>query len=825
MNLVFQKRIHIIFLLATLVNCFAFGQTTKITGKVVDAVTREPLPFVAIVFKNTAIGANTDFDGNYTLVTETPGDSIVAAYVGYDKLTKPVKKGVSQIVHFELNQTSTTLQEVIIKPGENPAHALLKKVIERKKSNDREKLKAYEYEVYNKIEFDLNNIPEEFKNKKVFKPFSFIFDNIDSTSPGEKPYLPMFMTETLSKFYYRNNPKHRKEIIKASKISGVENESVSQVMGDMYQNVNIYDNTILVFGKNFISPIHNDALLYYRMYLVDSLYLDNRWCYQIKFSPRRKQELTFYGNMWVHDTTFAIKRIEMRIAEDANINFVNNLNVIQDYVQIDTAWMLRKDRLIIDFRLKDDRIGIYGRKTTSYKDFVVNEPKPNEFYTGENLVLEEGATNRSKEYWSQARHDSLSKNEQKVYAMVDTIQALPAYKTYVDVITIIVSGYKEIGKIDVGPYSSLFSFNSVEGARFRLGFQTNYKFSEKIQFSGYSAYGVRDEEFKYGAGVLGFFSQKPRFMYGLNYKHDVEVLGQSQNAFAQDNFLASLFRRNPLNKLTMVEQYSGHLEYEYMEGLLSRLTLINRTMTPLDTFGFQTRDRGGLKQVDHITTSEIRLFTRFAYGEKYLKSSFSRVSLGTRNPVVQFQYTFGGKNIFNSDYRYDKFVININDRIRPIQLLGYTDYILEYGKIWGELAFPLLELHGGNETYTYDPMAFNMMNYYEFASDQYFHASVFHHFDGLFLNHIPLLRKLKWREVVTGKMVIGSVKTENRRILTFPSTLHALDHGPYYEAGVGIENIFKIFRIDALWRLSYRDQALYPNTSLFGVRGSLQLIF
>ncbi len=827
-------RSYCLFIFLCLVSITAAYSQTKVTGKVVDFDTREPLPFVSIAFKGTTVGTTTDFDGNFQLSTDKSVDSLLASYVGYNRGAKKVRPGQSQILNFELKKFSIGLQEIVIKPGENPAHPILRNVIKNKDRNDKDKLSAYQYEVYNKIEFDLNNISEDFKDKKVFKPFAFVFENIDSTSVGEKPYLPMFISETLSDFYYQRDPKKRKEVIKASKISGVENTSVSEVMGDMYQNVNIYDNSILVFDKSFISPISDNGFFYYRYYLIDSMTIGNKWVYQIQFMPKRKQELTFTGNMWINDTTFAIKRLEMKIAEDANINFVKALNVVQDYKHVDGAWMLAKDRLVIDFEVRKDKMGIYGRKTTSYKDFQINKPKEKEFYDKTpDVSMVEGADQKDMAFWETARHDSLSKNEKKIYAMVDTIQTLPAYKTYVDIITIFVSGYKDLGKFEFGPYYNTYSFNKVEGNRFRVGGRTTNAFSRWYELNGYVAYGTLDKEFKYSGGFRTFITKKPRQIISGNYKKDVEILGQSQNAFTTDNILASLLRRQPLNNMTRLDQYSGSYELEWFEGFNNKISLFNRRLTPLGTFRYEEiTPENTLKVVPSLITTELRLLTRFAWHEKYLKGEFERVSLGTVWPVLQLQYTLGLKGVFKSGFTYHKTSLNVNDRIR-INPIGYTDYIIEVGQVWGKVPYPLMELHGGNETYTYDPFAYNMMNYYEFASDQYASLSVYHHFDGFFLNKIPLMRKLKWREVATFKGLAGSVRNSNVNLFLFPNSLSTLQRGPYYEAGAGIENIFKIFRIDALWRLSYIDKDYVNNyetrtgrkISTFGIRGSLQLSF
>lgn len=825
-----KKLLAVLFLIVQLP---ALAQVTKITGRVFDASTNEPLPFVNIILKGTKAGTTTDFDGNYTISSPVPGDSILVSYIGYLPQSKPVKRNAVQTINIQLQPNVVSLEVVEIRPGENPAHRIVKAVVANKDKNDREKLDAYQYEVYNKIEFDLNNIPDDFKNRKVFKPVEFIFDNIDSTNKNEKPFLPLFMTESLSDYYYKRDPKNKKEIIKASKVAGVENASISQFMGEMYQQVNIYDNNILVFGKNFVSPISDNGLFYYRYYLIDSMYVDEHWCYQIQFMPKRKQELTFKGNMWIADTAFAVKRLEMTIAEDANINFINNLNVVQEYRNVkdttgNNAWMLSKDRLVIDFSLKehdkkDREMGIYGRKTTSYKDFVLNKPKGEDFYSRtENLVVEQGAYKKDDKFWETARHDTLSKNEQLIYKMVDTIQTLPVYRTWVDIITIFVTGYKELGNFEFGPYYNTLSFNTVEGARLRVGGRTSNKFSRWYELNGYLAYGTKDDRFKYSLGFRSFITKKPRQLVGMNYRNDYEILGQSQNAFTQDNILASLFRRTPLSKLTGVEQVEGWYDREWFTGFNTKLSFVNRIMTPVGGFRYEFLDNDNtVQQKDNIITSELRINTRFAYDEKYVEGEFSRTSLGTKWPIIQAQYGYGIKDLFAGDYSYHRLSISIDDRFR-INPIGFTDYYIEAGKIFGRVSYPLMSIHPGNETYTYDFYAYNMMNYYEFVSDQYATMYVFHHFDGFFLNKIPLMRKLKWREVVSGKILVGSVDKKNTQTLLFPENLYTFNRGPYYEAGVGLENIFKIFRVDAMWRLSYLDN---PNISRFGIRATLQVSF
>ena len=826
-HIILQKALLIVMLFISF-SQYGVSQTTKVSGKIIDAVSREPLPFVNIIFKGTTVGATTDIEGHFDFSTVLKVDSVVVSYVGYNKLTKAIRKGAAQEVIIALSQ-GVDLNVVEVHPGENPAWRILRKVIANKDKNDRKKLDAYQYEVYNKVEFDLNNLSDDFKNNKLLKPFSFIFDNIDSTNAKEKPYLPIFMTEALSEYYFRKNPRTHNEIIKANRVAGVENASVSQFMGDMYQNINIYDNNILVFGKNFVSPISDNALLFYKFYLIDSMIIDGHKCYQLQFKPKRKQELAFVGNLWAADSSFGIKQIEMSIASDANINFINSTAVVQTYVNIDSTWMMQKERLVIDFNpfpldtKKKAMMGVYGRKTADYSNFSINKPKEESFYSiTENLTVDKDAFKKDNLYWEQHRHDSLSKNEKQIYKMVDTIQTLPAFKTWSSIVQLFAQGYKIIGNFEIGPYYNMFSTNEIEGNRFRFGGRTSNQFSKWYELSGYVAYGTRDEKFKYGLGIRAFVTKKPRVLVGLNYKNDNEILGQSQNGFTTDNILASLFRVTPLRNLTNVKQVNGYVNYEWFTGFTTKFSLYHREMSPLANFHYEYQKNAATTVFkENIVTSEVRLLARLAYNEKYIEGVFTRTSLGTHYPIVQAEYVLGLKNLFFSDYGYQKLTVNVDDYLH-INPIGYFHYILEYGKLWGQLPYPLLTIHGGNETYVYDSYAFNAMNYYEFVSDEYASVSLAQHFEGFFFNRVPLLRKLKWREVISGKAIIGKVNDKNRSLLNFPDHLYSLNHGPYMEATAGIENIFKFFRIDGVWRLSYLDN---PKAVPFSIKGSFQLTF
>lgn len=816
------KKSFILFLLAFL-PWMTYSQSTKVYGTIYDAETKEVMPFIHVIFKGTKVGTTSDIDGKYSLESYYGTDSIMTSALGYFTTVLPVKKdGTTQLDIYLKSNTLNLPDVVVFAENIDPAEYLFKNIIRNKDVNNKEKLEHYEYEVYSKVEFDLNNLDEKFMNRKVLKPVNFIFDNLDSTNG--KAYLPVLLTESISNFYFRKNPKTSKEHIKATKITGVENESISQVMGDMYQNINIYDNFINIFGRNFVSPVSDRGWFYYKYTITDTILLGNKWCFRMDYEPRRKQEPTFAGYFWVNDTTYAITNVKAAVADDANINFIQYFEFEQDFVQVEKeVWMTSRDYLMIDFKIMDSdkQMGMYGRKTTSYKNHVVNKPRDKDFYSGpENIIVAEDANSKNDTFWTQARHDTLSKNEMMIETMIDTLKNVPQVKSFIDVVSMLIGGYKVFGPVEWGPIFSTYSWNRWEGNRFRLGGRTSNAFSKWIELNGYVAYGLKDEQFKYGGGFRAMISKDPRQMVSFNYRNDIEMLGQNNNLFRRDNPLASFLRRNAPDKLVKFEEYKGFYEYEWFEGLNTKLFFKHRIIQPV-TFSYQRPlENGDSLAVPNITSTEFTFMLRYAKDEKYLKGEFERISLGTKKPEIRVLYTYGVKGLFKSDYEYHKIGFNITQWFN-VGTMGWMRYYIDAGKYFGTLPYPLLEVFPGNQTFYLDPQAFNTMNYFEFVADQYITGIATHHFQGLFLNHIPLLRKLKWREVATFKACWGNISEKNEREIALPTDMRPLRF-PYMEASVGIENIFKCLRVDLLWRMNYLDN---PEANRLAVKAMLYIEF
>ena len=800
-----------------------YGQKTVVSGKIIDSESLEPVPYANIGFQHSPVGIISENDGSFYLSTAKPTDTLLVSSVGYELVRMPITKGAEQFFEIKLVPKSITLDAVVVKPGENPAFRILKAINDHKKRNDPARLNSYQYRAYTKLRLDLNNVGESLKDQRLFKDFGFIFDYMDSSEVFNKNYLPLLITETISTLFFSKNPPVNREVIEAFKVSGVENKTIAQFAGRMYQQLNIYDNFILFFDPGFVSPIADFGRAYYKYFLEDSAFIDDNWCYKISFKPKRKQERTFHGFFWVADTSFAIKNFQLRVSADVNLNLLKDMIATYEYDRVnDTTWFLTSEDLIIDFNVAEKSYGFFGRKTAVYDSVLLDRPVPDSVrrITTDTYILE-NKLDRDESFWQENRKTDLSEEDNKIYTMVDSVKKIPMYKTLNTLVTMLANYYVVLGPVELGPYYTTYSSNVIEGPRLRFGGRTSNSFSTKIMPGGYIAYGFKDKRFKYGLYVTYMFNTNPRRTATFSHFHDIRQLGKSENAFLDDNYLTSILRRNPNYKLTMVDQYNALYEHEWAPGFSNTLKFNYQTIFPTDyvPFTYYTPE-GDTMTGSPLSSAEITLSTHFSYREKFVWGKFERKSLGSQFPTLDLDLTYGPKGLVESSYEYFKIRLKISDKVET-NPLGYLKFRITAGKIFGTLPYLLLKLHEGNETYAYDPLSFNMMNYYEFVSDEYVTIFAEQHFQGFFLNRIPLIRNLNWREVVSGNILYGRLSERNKSVMEFPEGLSGLSV-PYYEAGVGIENIFKLFRIDALWRFSYLD---HPNTSPFGIRATMQLSF
>ncbi len=824
------------FVLGLFSSATLVAQETVVQGKVTDAGSGDPIPFVNVVFKGTSIGATTDFDGNFLIKTNQPADSVTASYIGYKVRSKAIKQGIKQTVNFQLAEDVVSLQEVVIKAGENPAWAILRKVVDNKKANDKRKLSAYEYDTYTKIEIDVDNISEEMREKKFMKKIQQVLDSIDRIAGEDgQPILPLMISESVSKVYYRDNPSLKTEILQKSKINGVGMEDgtlIQQVVGSSFQEYNFYQSWLNIMSKEFVSPIADGWRLYYEYDFTDSAFIGDDFCYRLDFFPKSPQELAFTGTMWITKAEYALKRIDATMDGRANINFIEKIKIQQELEKtVEGAWLPVKNRVLIDVgEITKASAGMLAKFYTSNKNIVVNKPHELAFYERPIQISEDARMYQDEKHWDSLRHEPLSDTEVSVYKMIDTLRNIPVVKTYTDIIKIALNGYVTAGRLDLGPYLSAISWNNIEGIRLQAGFKTNYAFSKKFVIGAQLGYGFSDERIKYLASFTHILSRTRWTTWSFRARSDLSRLGVDDELLADNPIFLAGQRWGYFRRGYYMNEYRASFQRELFKGFSQRIAVRHFTFDPTYNFGYYDTPTDLTTIHDTFQTTEAFVESRYARDEIFLQDDNDRISLGTtRSPVITVRYTHGVKGVLGSDFEYDKLRFTLTKRIKTGPLgVGYATINGEY--IFNTLPYPLLTLHLGNQTPIYSPVTSNLMNYGEFVSDHYAQLTYRQYLEGFLLNRIPLLQKLNWRLLATGNVIVGGMRQSNRNLIATLSpngeeTLRAgyfTNGKPYVELGYGVENIFKFLRVDFVHRMTYLNN---EGARRFGVLFTAQLQF
>ena len=802
----------------------ASSQKTTVSGNVLDELTGTPLPFVKIRFQDSKIGTYTDTLGKYSIDTYYATDTLIFSFSGYVIKKIIIEKDTDQEINTTLQVLQSDFDAIYIKaPDELPSTTLHKRIIANKPINDKKKLTAYEYEVYNKVQLDINNIGEKFKDRKTVKKVDVIIDYLDSLEDGTH-YLPVILSESISDFYFKTNPQKKKEVVKATRISGVENLDMNQFLGDMYVDVDLYSNYMYLFNKSFISPVANFARSFYKFYLEDSSFIDNQWCYKLRFTPKRTGDMTFQGDLWIHDTTYAVKKFTASIAPWVNINYVQDLYIEQEFeMVVPEVWMLKEEKMIADLKIakKSGIYGFFGRRYSSRTNFAINSKHPDEFYKSSSTVeIDQNAKTRSETYWKEVRHTPLSKQEQGVDDMIDTLNELHFFKLLKNTMYMASTGYYPLGKVELGSVFSLVTKNQAEGWRTALSLRTSNSFSRRVELGGRIAFGFMDERLKYGTSVRYNITPKKRGMLTAFYNYDLEQIGQSPTAATIGSTFGTLLRTGPLDKLTFVQKAGINLEKDVGKDIILYGGMEWKEYTPLGIANYiRPNQISGIDDtINKIRTTELIARYRWAKDEEFVSGAFDRSSIRSKYPIISIQGIFGIKGFLNGNYAYQKIDLSIEQQLR-IGFAGRIRYGINAGYIFGNAAYPFLKVHEGNESYWMQLNTFNKMNYFEFISDKYVSILVENHWDGLFLNRLPLLKKLKWRLVSTGRAVIGSISDRHTREMRIPNFTKTFGKTPYIEVALGIENILTVGRIDVFWRLTHNEIGVKTNDiSNFGLR-------
>jgi len=615
-----------------------------------------------------------------------------------------------------------------------------------------------QYISYTKQEADIDNITKKMRKWKLFKDLTSMWDNLDSiVGEDSKANLPVMMSEVISEIYRYNEAEKMRENVNAIKIKFVgmkDGSAVSQLTGSDFLSYNFCDNTILVQGKDILNPISDNALLFYNYYLIDSVMIDSMKCYVINCRPKNKKDLAFTGTIWVTDTTFAIKQLDLEITPDVNFNWLERAKIQQVNIPTEAGpWVPTLTRATIDFSTLTDRfVSLVVRTYNSNKYYVVNKPKEKNFYDTR-IQYDENALLKDSMWWEETRPEPLTKLEVKSYEMIDTVRAIPFIKNAVNVLYFLVSGYKDIGPVDIGHYMQVYSHNTYEGDRFRIDFRTNAKFSKNWILRGYGAYGLKDKGFKYSAQAERIISRFPWSTAAVQYRYDIDQIGSNWNGNnmlnlgQSPNSLFSTFSQiGNISRLVKKQEIRGWYERSFNMGLNTKIVFQNIQTKPL--FPISLGDQFNIFQQQNYSITEILFDARYSAKERYVQNGNERISFGNkRSPVFTFSYTLGLKNILGSDFEYHKASISYSNRFK-MATLGYSRVYITAGKVFSEIPYTLLQIPRGNQSFIYSGNVFNQMQLFEFVSDQYIEALWQHHFAGLFFNRLPLIKKLNLRELI-----------------------------------------------------------------------------
>ena len=813
---------------------------TKVSGQVFDA-SNNPVPFANVVFKGSSVGVITNEEGTFYIEDENTWDVLKISFIGFQTQEIQLEKRVTYELKVTLEEEAAALDEVVIVSGKqpkknNPAIDILKKIWANKRSNGLKQYKQYQYDKYEKVEFDLNTIDSSLINSKLFKGMEFVFDQVDTSRVTGKTYLPMFINEAASEVYGDNIINEKREILKGNKNSGFSNNQIIiDFVDDLYSDYDVYNNYLKFFDKSFVSPISRTGIQTYNYVLSDSTYIDNKWCYNIIYYPRRKNELTFKGDFWVADTTFALKSINLQASKSANINWVKEIYIEQEFeVLNDSVFLIKRDYFMSDFAFnkKEKSKGIYGKRTTLYDNYKFDQQKDPKFYKEKVYSFDQDIYNQDDSFWEKNRMESLSKDEKGVYVMLDSLKQTKKFKRLYNLGSILASGYIEFDdlNLDYGPIFSTFGYNEVEGVRLRAGGRTYFGQNDLWRIEGFTAYGFRDDKFKYGISGKWLLDKKSRLIISGGNRRDVEQIGasltNSTDVLGRSLASSSVVGTGTNDKLTNINLSTLAIEAEPFRNVVTRLSGSYRTLESASkTFSLdyytdasQTTTKSEVKQYEtalSVSYFPKREMTGFGVERRTKNDDFARLFA---------QISVGDKSMFNSDFDYTKLQFSY---LQPWALGGFGRLYttVEAGKTFGEVPLGLLSVVPGNQSYFSIYNTFSNLDFYEFVTDEYATLHIEHNFNGRLFSRIPFLKKYNLRAILGARGVIGNISQDNRDINASGLIYEAPNKKPYYEYSFGVGNIFKVFRIDFNFRGNYKDKILYPEARKFGVTGSFGFYF
>ncbi len=821
-------------------------------GVVTDSLTREPLSYTSVRLEGTTEGTTTDENGQFSFKTSRSQATLIVSAVGYNEFRKSIHPTQNIRYKIILSPTTYALKEVVVKPGRehyrkknNPAVDFVRQMIEHRQDHAPEALDFWQRNRYEKTTFALNNFDDEKQKKWLYRKFSFLTEYVDTSAVTGKPILTVSTRELLATDYYRRAPRSTKQWVKGRKQAGVDEilsrQGMQAAINEVFKDVDIYENNISLFTNKFVSPLSRIATSFYKYYLMDTIQVAGEKCVDLTFVPYNSESFGFTGHLYVTlDSTYFVKRVLFNFPQRINLNFVDYMVLEQEFRRAeDGTRLLDHESITVEFKLAEGTDGIFARRLVDYSDytFLPTDEAAKAFDRPERIIEETEALSRPESYWAENRPPSaITVQENSVDRMMKQLRSYPAYYWTEKVLSVLFTGYiptsKEAPLFYIGPMNATISGNTLEGPRLRAGGMTTAWLHPHLFGKGYIAYGCDDRRFKGLAEVEYSFKKKkeyanefPIHSLKIRYESDVNQYGQNYLYTSKDNVFLAL-KREKDDRLGYYRQ--GELTYtnEFYSGFSFHLTARRRTDEATYLIPFLQKEENLVVPVKDFSMSALELRLRYAPNEKFFQTQWNRFPVSLDAPVFTLSHTVAGKGVLGSHYTYNHTEAGIQKRFW-FSAFGYTDVIVKAGKVWNKVPFPLLIIPNANLSYTIQPESYSLMNAMEFMNDEYFSWDVTYFLNGFVFNHIPLLKKLKWREIVSCRGLYGNLSDKNNPALTdglfkFPEASTTMGKKPYVELGVGIENILKVLRLDYVWRLTYRD---LPGISKSGVRISLHMTF
>lgn len=844
-----RLRKGILFSLLCLLYSVSYAQNvTTVRGVARDSITHEKIPFVTVAFDNTTVGTFSDEEGDFRLSTRSNVTSVTASILGYRPYTFTIVSGKMNVKDLLLVPIDKQLQEVVVKPQKekyskknNPAVELIKKVIAHKHQNNITDLDYYQYKEYERVLFAIN----EFRpDMPLFKRYKFLPNYMDSSIIENKPILPFSVREKLTDVFYRKNPKDSKRIVKGYNITGIdqaiETEGLDAIIKEVFKDISIFDNSIELLFHPFIGPLSEPSSVnFYRWYLSDTTFIDSDRYVKLDFAPFNSRDVGFTGSLYISlDSAYAVKRAVIRTPKKMNINFVDQLVIQHDFKKVNNKWIPEQERMAIDVSMLE-AFKFYIDKTRSYEDFEINRPMDPVFILAAPEVFEKNYLKRPKEFWVRSRPVEHQK-DYRMDMMIEDMNKVLLFKVLLNAGSVVATGYiptskdPDINKLDIGTIPTFYSYNSIEGNRFRLTMATTKNLHSRLFLYGYGAYGTRDDQFKYyGEATWAFNKIKnhkdefPKHNISVAYKYDMNTLGQRYTQAERDNILMSI-RSNSNQKMTYNRQTQVAYQKEFYGGFSFKLSGQTFHERPAGKLLFQKMDElGNLYNVKNIRTTEAMLSLRYAPNEKFFQQRRKRHSMPSQKTVFSLSHTIALEDVLGGQYHYNKTSFSALKELW-VAPFGKLTMSAQAEKIWGEAPFPLLVTPSANSSYTIQKGNFYLIEPLEFVHDAQVSWEVYYHMGGWLFNRIPFLKALKWREIVGFRGFLGSLSDRNNPMLNhdmllFPQRTYTTEKNkPYMEYNIGIENIFKIFRIDYVKRINYLG---HPDIDKDGFRISFDLNF